>query len=465
MSHIEQQSVEDSDERTSLGVPLPLGDHIRDIGSGHHQDERKDADNLNAGNDHAERGDEEQHRVVQEEGQLQTEQTDANRQLEEATAPQRRMYDRQLVLNAERRALYADRRAADAEQRAVDAEQRAVDAEQNRLYFEQQRLDAMQRSLDAVYDKRSVDDEKNHSRGSIREDRGTGQHVTFLPNPTRNGDTTSLDHGKEENGKISNPPPPPEVMERHTSYENAPNNPGTSNISGSSNNYYGVYGMPPGFQGSPAVVGALRAVQTVGPDTVNRLITRILMHFFVFHRSNDDLKDIGGACAVVSTFVALVAIGLLSYTNDIFSDKIARQPSDSAAPVSDVAVTALFFTAVILSIAAAMEFTILQLTVTRMPRSRPVGGGYGGYGGYGEYGARRSRRMISTGNVNGNIERMMASFCFTLLFLSWATLFAGILTFIWSNESHAVKIATTVVFGTLCLLPILHVSVFISSFE
>ncbi len=51
----------------------------------------------------------------------------------------------------------------------------------------------------------------------------------------------------------------------------------------------------------------------------------------------------------------------------------------------------------------------------------------------------------------------------SLLFLSCAALFAGIFTFIWSNEARAVKIAVTVVFGILCIRPLYHICNFIGS--
>ncbi len=62
-----------------------------------------------------------------------------------------------------------------------------------------------------------------------------------------------------------------------------------------------------------------------------------------------------------SVFIATLGVGLLSYTHDIFSDR----PSGSSAPKSDSIITAFFFVSVILAVVGAMEFTALQLTVTR----------------------------------------------------------------------------------------------------
>ncbi|KLO19422.1 hypothetical protein SCHPADRAFT_61031 [Schizopora paradoxa] len=205
----------------------------------------------------------------------------------------------------------------------------------------------------------------------------------------------------------------------------------------------------------------------------------------------EDLKGMGEACAVVSVFVASVGVGLLSYTHDIFSDR----PEGTSPPTSDSAITCLFFISVIFAIVAAMEFTILQITVTRASRStrsfpsevgardqmtghkdkeaRPIDNDR-------EATSNGKEKDIETGNRERIVDadagstkstrsielwdndmlRTMASLSMSLLFFSWLTLLAGIFTFIWSTEDKAVKIAITVMFGALCPLPIFHIYTF-----
>jgi len=57
------------------------------------------------------------------------------------------------------------------------------------------------------------------------------------------------------------------------------------------------------------------------------------------------------------------------------------------------------------------------------------------------------------------ILKDMASTSVWLLYFSFGALFAGIFTFIWSNQTTAVAVAVTVVFGVLCIKPFYYLSI------
>jgi len=209
-----------------------------------------------------------------------------------------------------------------------------------------------------------------------------------------------------------------------------------------------------------------------------------------------NLKDVGAAFAIVSVFVATLSVSLLSYTHDIFSNR----PSGSSTPASDSAITALFFVSVVSAVVAAMEFTALQLSDTvgsSSPNSQSPARAkktiekdtpeLNSEDGNKDVAAalrhtanvlvNEDKRVVdpeagsitSRNSNNGSrnfalsIVHDMAEMSVTLLFLSCATLFAGIFTFIWSNETRAVGITVTVVFGLLCIGPIGNMVLFFVS--
>jgi len=230
-------------------------------------------------------------------------------------------------------------------------------------------------------------------------------------------------------------------------------------------------------------------------DTESSIDNNMLLSKYL--RSNQtNLKDVGAAFAIVSVFVATLSVSLLSYTHDIFSDR----PSGSPTPASDSAITALFFVSVVSAVVAAIEFTALQLSDTvgnsspnsqsparvkkRIEKDTPELNSEDGnkdvaaaLGHTANALVNEDKRVVdpeagsikSSNSNNGSrnfalsIVHDMAEMSVTLLFLSCATLFAGIFTFIWSNETRAVGITVTVVFGVLCIGPIGNMVLFFVS--
>ncbi|KLO13443.1 hypothetical protein SCHPADRAFT_890002 [Schizopora paradoxa] len=204
-----------------------------------------------------------------------------------------------------------------------------------------------------------------------------------------------------------------------------------------------------------------------------------------------NLKDIGAAFAVVAVFIASISVGLLSYTHDIFTDRPKDTDAQSSdAQSSDSAVTSLFFITVIFSGVAAMEFTALQLsrsgssTYIASARSKEIksteasprqstmvpspttptrflfivadlekGGTVG----------EKSKTQRRNSEIASVMVDNMAVTSVCLLFLSCVTLFAGIFTFVWANQTRSVAIAITVVFGLWCISPLRYVALFLAS--
>jgi len=198
-------------------------------------------------------------------------------------------------------------------------------------------------------------------------------------------------------------------------------------------------------------------------------------------RNKKDVKDLWGPFAVVSVFIASVSIGLLSYSHDNFIER----PAGTQAPTSDSVITSFFFVAVIFSGVAAMEFTALSLSSTASASSREVDTKDNGIFWTQSVVAASPTALtpviyldvdLEKGGTSGPIskkqrrkQKFMKLTKYTkmtsvvLLTLSCATLFAGIITFVWANQPRGVAIAVTVAFGLWCASPLHYVAIFLAS--
>lgn len=235
-----------------------------------------------------------------------------------------------------------------------------------------------------------------------------------------------------------------------------------------------------------------------------------LQLFTLGGRKHKNLKDLGAAFAVVvrktsalpcfdlvtwhqSVFIASLSVGLLSYTRDIFADR----PEGTLPPSSDSAITSLLFITVIFSCVAAMEFTALQLSRTgglkpaeghaNNPPQEISAKDIGLMRGAAAASPATPTTVIFVGidvdvekgdnhlalkSLNKKEKRRrealkmadnMAVTSVCLLFISCLTLFAGIFTFVWANQTRSVAISVTVVFGLWCISPLRYVTIFLAS--
>jgi len=184
-------------------------------------------------------------------------------------------------------------------------------------------------------------------------------------------------------------------------------------------------------------------------------------------------QDIGAAFAVLSVFIASLGVSLLSYTYTVFAARPAKN--------SDNATIALFFISVILSGAATVEFAALQLSGTDSPAAGSAGDSNNpatrttgsaprdgeraenvqpqpesrGGGEDTEKGPAAADTTSKRWTSDLKEATDITSTSVVLLYLSCATLFAGIFTFIWANLSRPVAISVSVVSGVLCIRPLL----------
>ncbi len=149
-------------------------------------------------------------------------------------------------------------------------------------------------------------------------------------------------------------------------------------------------------------------------------------------------------------------------------------------PHSDNAITSLFFISVVLAGVATAEFTALQLyhdpdekddmEITEALRNAAAADtpDRDMYRFLAFLGNRPLDLEKGTTLQNGKPASKLKSKVFkdmalrfvVLLYASFLTLFAGIFTFIWSNQKHVVSIPVTVFAGVLCVRPLFLLSVF-----
>jgi len=183
--------------------------------------------------------------------------------------------------------------------------------------------------------------------------------------------------------------------------------------------------------------------------------------------SGNRVKDIGAAYAVVAVFIASIDVGLLTYAHDNFIDR----PDGTPAKASDSAVNALWFLSIIFAGIAAMQFAVMQVFSSAAP---------GMLADTADNSNDVEKGRVNTSSTSGTtdtrtghpVQRARQRFlelhsagvtAIVLLMLSLATLFSGILAFVWADQTKVVAIIVTIFFGLAWLVPKIPSTFFLST--